>query len=84
MNETLVIEGTMKGSIDLEKHQLTVGAKGRVEGEIHAHNVTISIVYFMLSSFHAQRASSPTGQAGCLRLRNLRFFRRLCPFFLFL
>ncbi len=40
--ENLIIEGTMKGKIALEKHQVTVGPKGRVEGEIHADNVTIS------------------------------------------
>ena len=38
----LVIEGSMKGSIELEKHQVTVGAKGKVEAEIHADNITIS------------------------------------------
>ncbi|MBW1777792.1 MAG: polymer-forming cytoskeletal protein [Deltaproteobacteria bacterium] len=41
-HENLVIEGAMKGKIALEKHQVTVGSKGRVEGEIHADNVTIS------------------------------------------
>ena len=37
----LVIEGTVKGKIELEKHHLTVGPKGHVEAEIHADNVTI-------------------------------------------
>ncbi len=40
--ENLVIEGSMKGSIELEQHQVTVGSKGQVEAEIHADNVTIS------------------------------------------
>ena len=40
--ENLVIEGSMKGSIELEKHQVTVGPNGKVEAEIHADNVTIS------------------------------------------
>ncbi len=40
--EDLVIEGTVKGSIDLEKFHLTIGAKGSVESEIRAGNVTIS------------------------------------------
>ena len=40
--ENLVIEGSMKGSIELDKHQVTVGSKGKVEAEIHADNVTIS------------------------------------------
>ena len=40
--ENLVIEGEMKGSIELEKHQVTVGSKGKVEAEIHADNITIS------------------------------------------
>lgn len=37
----LVIQGTVKGSIELEKHHLIVGAKGQVEAEIHAANVTV-------------------------------------------
>ncbi|MBW1996133.1 MAG: polymer-forming cytoskeletal protein, partial [Deltaproteobacteria bacterium] len=40
--ENLVIEGSMKGSIELEKHQVTVGSKGQVEAEIQADNVIIS------------------------------------------
>jgi len=40
--ENLVIEGSMKGSIELEKHQVTVGPNGKVEAEIHADNVIIS------------------------------------------
>ena len=40
--ENLVIEGSMKGSIELEKHQVTVGSSGQVEAEIHADSVTIS------------------------------------------
>jgi cytoskeletal protein CcmA (bactofilin family) len=40
--ENLVIEGSLKGTIELEKHQVTVGSKGNVEAEIHADNVTIS------------------------------------------
>jgi cytoskeletal protein CcmA (bactofilin family) len=38
----LVIDGSIKGSIELEKHHLTVGPKGQVEADIHADNVTIS------------------------------------------
>ena len=40
--ENLVIEGSLKGSIELEKHHVTVGSKGQVEAEIHADSVTIS------------------------------------------
>ncbi len=40
--EDLIIEGSMKGKIELETHQVIVGPKGRFEGEIHADNVTIS------------------------------------------
>lgn len=40
--ENLVIEGSMKGSIELEKHKVTVGSKGQVEAEVHADNITIS------------------------------------------
>jgi len=40
--ETLVIEGSVKGKIQLENHHLIIGPKGKVEAEIHADNVTIS------------------------------------------
>ncbi len=40
--EHLVIEGSLKGNVAMEKHNFTVGANGRVEGEIKAHNVSIS------------------------------------------
>lgn len=40
--ENLIIEGTMKGDVAMEKHNLTVGSKGRFEGEIRAHDVAIS------------------------------------------
>ena len=38
----LVIEGSVKGRIEVETHHLTVGPKGKVESEIHAADVTIS------------------------------------------
>jgi cytoskeletal protein CcmA (bactofilin family) len=41
-NENLVIEGTLKGNIELEKHNFRIGPKGRVEGEVHALNVKVS------------------------------------------
>jgi cytoskeletal protein CcmA (bactofilin family) len=41
-DEHLVIEGSMKGKIELEKHNFTIGSKGRVEGEIYAQNVKVS------------------------------------------
>ena len=40
--EHLVIEGSMKGNIQMEKHDFSVGSKGRVEGEINAQNVKVS------------------------------------------
>jgi len=40
--EHLVIEGSMKGNVQMEKHNFTVGANGRVEGEVRAQNVSIS------------------------------------------
>jgi cytoskeletal protein CcmA (bactofilin family) len=40
--ENLLIEGSMKGTIELEEHQVIVGSKGKVEAEIHAKDVTIS------------------------------------------
>ena len=38
----LVIEGSMKGNIELEKHNFALGSKGRFEGDIQAQNVSIS------------------------------------------
>ncbi len=40
--ENLFIEGSMRGKIQLDKNQLTVGHKGRVEAEINADSVTIT------------------------------------------
>ena len=41
-DEHLIIEGSMKGNIAMEKHNFAVGSKGRVEGEINAQSVRIS------------------------------------------
>ena len=41
-DEHLIIEGSMKGNIAMEKHNFTVGSKGRVEGEINAQSVRVS------------------------------------------
>ncbi len=38
----LIIEGSVKGSVMLEKYHLTVGLKGQVDAEINAGNVTVS------------------------------------------
>ncbi len=40
--ENIVIDGSMKGDIELEKHDFIVGSKGRFEGNIRAQNVNIS------------------------------------------
>jgi len=40
--EDLIINGSVKGSIQLDGCHLTVGPAGKVEGEISAQNVTIS------------------------------------------
>ena len=40
--EHLLIEGSMKGNIDMDKHDFALGSKGRFEGEIQAQNVRIS------------------------------------------
>jgi cytoskeletal protein CcmA (bactofilin family) len=40
--EDLLIEGSVKGSIEVKAHHLTVGIKGQVEAEILAANVTVS------------------------------------------
>ena len=38
-DEDLTIEGRVKGRIDLPGHQLTVGANGHIEAEVHAKAV---------------------------------------------
>jgi cytoskeletal protein CcmA (bactofilin family) len=38
--ENLLIEGSLKGNIELEGHQVTVGSRGQVEAEILAKDVT--------------------------------------------
>ena len=40
--EDLQIEGSMKGNIELEKHNFKVGPSGQMDGEITARNVSIS------------------------------------------
>jgi len=40
-NEDLIINGSVKGSIELENCGLTVAPRGQVEAEIHAQNVSI-------------------------------------------
>jgi len=41
-NEDLLINGSVKGSIELHDYHLTVAPKGQVQAEIYAKNVTIS------------------------------------------
>ncbi|MGD9228340.1 MAG: polymer-forming cytoskeletal protein [Desulfobacterales bacterium] len=41
-DEHLIIEGSMKGNIEMDKHNFSVGSRGRVEGEINAQSVRIS------------------------------------------
>ena len=40
--ENLTINGTMKGNIEMGKHNFSIGPKGRVDGEIHARDVSIN------------------------------------------
>jgi cytoskeletal protein CcmA (bactofilin family) len=40
--EHLLIEGSMKGNIEMGEHNFIVGSKGRFEGEISAQNVGVS------------------------------------------
>ena len=40
--EHMVIDGSIKGNIDMETHNFALGPAGRVEGEIHAGNICIS------------------------------------------
>jgi cytoskeletal protein CcmA (bactofilin family) len=40
--ENLIIEGAMKGNIEMGKYNFSIGPNGRVEGEIRAQNVSIN------------------------------------------
>jgi len=40
--ENLLIEGAMKGNIEMGKYNFAIGPNGRVEGEISAQNVSIN------------------------------------------
>jgi cytoskeletal protein CcmA (bactofilin family) len=40
--EHLVIDGSVKGNIEMEAHNFALGPNGKVEGEIHARNILIS------------------------------------------
>lgn len=40
--ENLVIEGAMKGNIEMGKHNFSIGPRGRVDGDIHAQDVSIN------------------------------------------
>jgi cytoskeletal protein CcmA (bactofilin family) len=41
-DEDIIIEGTLKGSIVVKSHQLTIGQKGRIEADIEAASVVIA------------------------------------------
>jgi cytoskeletal protein CcmA (bactofilin family) len=40
-SEDVIIEGNVKGSIEIKGHQLTVGSKGKVEADVEADSVVI-------------------------------------------
>lgn len=40
--ENLLLEGSIKGKIDMGKHNFIIGSKGRFEGEISAQNLGVS------------------------------------------
>ena len=40
--EDMVIDGTVKGTIEIKTHQLTVGPKGRVDADIEADSVVVN------------------------------------------
>jgi cytoskeletal protein CcmA (bactofilin family) len=41
-DEDVLIEGAIKGTIEIKAHQLTVGAKGKVEADVVADSVVVS------------------------------------------
>ncbi len=70
--EDLVIEGTVKGGIQLEGHHLTIGPKGQVEAQVIAENVTIS--GRLVGNIKAMGKVEITGEAdfnGEIKAKNL-------------
>jgi len=39
--EHLIINGTVKGNIQIDKYNLFIGPNGRLDGDVHAHNVRV-------------------------------------------
>lgn len=39
--EHLIINGTIRGNVEIKKYNLFLGPSGKLEGEVHAHNVRI-------------------------------------------
>ena len=70
--ENLVIEGSMKGNVEMEKNNFTIGSKGRVEGEINAQNVKVSGQ--MIGNIKTQGKVEITGEAdfiGDIRAKSI-------------
>jgi len=40
-DEDLVIEGRVKGAVELKKHSVTIGEQGDVQADIHAHTIYV-------------------------------------------
>ena len=40
-DEDLVIEGQVKGTVELKKNSVTIGAQGNVQADIHAHTIFV-------------------------------------------
>jgi cytoskeletal protein CcmA (bactofilin family) len=70
--EHLVIEGSMKGNVEMEKNNFTIGSKGRVEGKINAQNVKVSGQ--MIGNIKTQGGVEITKEAdfmGDIRAKNI-------------
>ena len=39
--EHLIINGTVKGNIQINKYDLFIGPNGKLDGDVHAHNVRV-------------------------------------------
>jgi len=80
--EHLIIHGSMKGAIELEKHNSDIGSEGRFEGEIHARMA-------LISRGQSSWSENPTGsqrrqkkqkrQVPLNRIKNQRTSRKITP-----
>jgi cytoskeletal protein CcmA (bactofilin family) len=71
-DEDMIIDGTVKGTIEIKSHQLTVGPKGKVDADIDADSVVVNgrMTGNILakSKVHIAKSADFTGQIKSKRI----------------